>query len=163
MCHGSVTLHSGSPQVQRAHELRVPLFRPDLGANELDALREVFASGWVGLGPKTAEFERALAAYQQRLHGVATNSATAALHLALKVLDLPPGSRVLVPTVTFVSTPHAVEYNQLELEFVDVREADLDLTGRHARGDVLTIEGFFHRITEHRRQHAQELAKNLGL
>lgn len=125
MCHSSVTLHSGSPQVQRAHELRVPLFRPDLGANELDALREVFASGWVGLGPKTAEFERALAAYQQRLHGVATNSATAALHLALKVLDLPPGSRVLVPTVTFVSTPHAVEYNQLELEFVDVREADL--------------------------------------
>ena len=42
-------------------------------------------------------------------------------------------------------------------------DADLDKTGRHARGDTLTIEQFFHRITEHRRQHAEELAKNLGL
>ncbi len=44
-----------------------------------------------------------------------------------------------------------------------VGEADLDKTGRHARGDTLTVEQFFHRITEHRRQHAQELARNLGL
>jgi len=42
-------------------------------------------------------------------------------------------------------------------------EAELDKTGRHARGDTLTIEGFFNRITEHRRQHAEELAHNLGL
>jgi hypothetical protein len=42
-------------------------------------------------------------------------------------------------------------------------DADLDKTGRHARGDTLTIEQFFLRITEHRRQHAEELAHNLGL
>ncbi len=41
-------------------------------------------------------------------------------------------------------------------------EADLDKTGRHARGDVLTVEQFFHRITEHRRQHAEELQRTLG-
>ena len=45
----------------------------------------------------------------------------------------------------------------------NVSETDLDKTGRHARGDTLTIEQFFHRITEHRRQHAEELAHNLGL
>ena len=44
-----------------------------------------------------------------------------------------------------------------------VSDADLDKTGRHARGDTLTVEKFFHRITEHRRQHAEELARNLGL
>src|SRR5262245_40716606 len=44
-----------------------------------------------------------------------------------------------------------------------ISEADLDRSGRHARGDTLTIEQFFHRITEHRRQHSQELALNLGL
>ena len=42
-------------------------------------------------------------------------------------------------------------------------DADLDKTGRHARGDTLTVEQFLHRITEHRRQHAQELAQHLGL
>jgi|SRR5579859_2044620 len=44
-----------------------------------------------------------------------------------------------------------------------VSDTDLDKTGRHARGDTLTIEQFFHRITEHRRQHAQALASHLGL
>jgi len=44
-----------------------------------------------------------------------------------------------------------------------VAETDLDLTGRHARGDTLTIEQFFHRITEHRRQHAEALAQTLGI
>ncbi len=44
-----------------------------------------------------------------------------------------------------------------------VSDADLDKTGRHARGDTLTIEQFFHRITEHRRQHAEALAHTLGL
>jgi hypothetical protein len=34
-------------------------------------------------------------------------------------------------------------------------EADLDKSGRHARGDVITVEQFFYRITEHRRQHAE--------
>jgi len=41
-------------------------------------------------------------------------------------------------------------------------EADLDKTGRHARGDILTVEQFFIRITEHRREHAEELQKAVG-
>lgn len=41
-------------------------------------------------------------------------------------------------------------------------EADLDKTGRHARGDTLTIEQFFHRITEHRLAHSQELQRALA-
>ena len=44
-----------------------------------------------------------------------------------------------------------------------VAEADLDKSGRHARGDMLSVEGFFHRITEHRRQHAEEVARALGI
>lgn len=42
-----------------------------------------------------------------------------------------------------------------------VSDADLDKTGRHARGDTLTIEQFFLRITEHRRAHAEELQRAL--
>ena len=44
-----------------------------------------------------------------------------------------------------------------------ISEADLDKSGRHARGDRLTVEGFFIRITEHRRQHAEELQRALGI
>jgi hypothetical protein len=41
----------------------------------------------------------------------------------------------------------------------EVAEADLDRKARHARGDILTVEEMFIRVTEHRRQHAEELKK----
>ena|SRR3989338_8641381 len=44
----------------------------------------------------------------------------------------------------------------------EVSDAELDKSGRHARGDTLTVEQFFHRITEHRRQHAEEIKQSLG-
>ncbi len=55
------------------------------------------------------------------------------------------------------------DHAQLMAELEAVNDADLDKTGRHARGDMLTVEQFFHRVTEHRRQHAEELARNVGL
>jgi hypothetical protein len=57
-----------------------------------------------------------------------------------------------------IETGHAQVLATLEA----VSEADLDKTGRHARGDVLTVEGFFRRITEHRREHAEEIQKAVG-
>jgi hypothetical protein len=56
-----------------------------------------------------------------------------------------------------IETGHAQVLDALE----KVSEADLDKTGRHARGDTLTIEQFFIRITEHRRTHAEELQRAL--
>ena len=44
-----------------------------------------------------------------------------------------------------------------------VGEADLDKAGRHARGDTITVERFFRRITSHRRRHAEEVAAAVGL
>ncbi|MBI5291310.1 MAG: DinB family protein [Chloroflexi bacterium] len=40
-----------------------------------------------------------------------------------------------------------------------IAEEELDKSGRHARGDVISVEAFFMRITEHRRQHAEQLQK----
>jgi hypothetical protein len=48
------------------------------------------------------------------------------------------------------------------LEFLDeLDETSLDILGRHASGEMLTIEGFFHRIAEHRLEHAQDLQQAL--
>jgi hypothetical protein len=58
-----------------------------------------------------------------------------------------------------IETGHA----QVLARLGEISEADLDRTGRHARGDRLTVEQFFIRITEHRRQHAEELQRALGL
>ena len=109
--------------------MKVPLFKPYLGKEEIDALREVFETGWVGLGPKTVAFEEMFAKYIGTKIAIGVNSGTSALDLALKILDLEPGE-VLVPTITFAATAHVVEYNpQLRVRFTDVDDTlcmDLD-------------------------------------
>jgi perosamine synthetase len=103
----------------------IPLFRPSISNEEINAVTEVLKSGWWGLGPKTAEFEEKLSKYVGARHGVALNSGTAALHLALAVLDLKRGDEVIVPPITFVSTAHAVVYNGARPVFADVYEDNL--------------------------------------
>jgi hypothetical protein len=58
-----------------------------------------------------------------------------------------------------IERDHQEVMNALEA----VSEAGLDKTGRHARGDTITVERFFRRITSHRRRHAEELAAALGV
>ncbi len=96
------------------------VFKPDMGEEEIQAVAEVIRSGWIGLGPKTAEFEKAFAAFIGVSHAVALNSCTAALDLALKLLEIKNGDEVIVPTLTFVSTAHAVAYNLAYPIFADV-------------------------------------------
>ena len=105
----------------------VPLFRPSLGEEELEALRTVFASGWIGLGPGTQQFEEEIARYLGVRYAVGLNSATAALHLALATLGVGEGDEVLLPSLTFVSTAHAVRYTGATPVFVDVDEKTLNL------------------------------------
>ena len=105
----------------------IPVFKPSYGPEELAAVKEVFDSGWIGLGPKTEEFEQAFAEYVGAKHAVAVNSGTAALHLALVALGIGPGDEVIVPTMTFVSTAHAVTYTGAKPVFCDVEEDTLNI------------------------------------
>lgn len=98
----------------------IQVFKPSLGKDELDALAEIFETGWIGLGPKTAEFEQKFAEFVGADHAIATNSATASLHLACMLLGVGPGDEVLIPTMTFVSTAHAAVYCGATPVFVDV-------------------------------------------
>ncbi len=98
----------------------IPLFKPSLGKEELEALREVFETGWLGLGPKTAEFERKFADFVGAKHAIGLNSCTAALQLSLGLLGIQPGDEVIVPTLTFIATPHAVSFWGAKPVFADV-------------------------------------------
>lgn len=105
----------------------IQVFKPSLGQDELEGLAEIFKSGWIGLGPKTTEFEQRFAEYVGIKHAVAVNSATAALHLSCLALGVGPGDEVLVPTITFVSTVHAVSYCGAKPVFVDVDSETLNI------------------------------------
>lgn len=100
---------------------RVPLFRPAIREEAIEAVAQVLRSGWLGLGPRTRAFERAFAEYVGAAHCVGLNSCTAALHLALRLLDLPPGTEVVTTPLTFVSTNHAILYSGCRAVFADVQ------------------------------------------
>ncbi len=100
----------------------INLFKPYYGNEELNALKPIFESGWIGLGPKTEEFEKQFAKYIGTKYAVGLNSATAALDLSLKLLHINHGDQVIVPTITFVSTAHVVAYNLATPIFVDSDE-----------------------------------------
>jgi len=89
----------------------IQVFKPQIDTERiLNELRPILNSGWIGLGPKTKEFETKLSEYIGSKYFVALNSATAGLHLAVKVLNLPPNSKIITTSNTFVSTNHAILY-----------------------------------------------------
>lgn len=108
---------------------KIRLFQPSIGEEEIAAVTEVLKSGWTGLGPKTQEFEVALEQYLNLPPGTVAvlNSCTAALDMALRLCGVNHGDEVIVPTMTFVSTAHAVVYNHGTPIFCDVDPTTLTL------------------------------------
>jgi perosamine synthetase len=68
-----------------------------------------------------------VADYVGAAHGVAVSSATAALHLSLRVLGIGPGDEVIVPSLTFIATANAVRYCGATPVFADVDPATFNL------------------------------------
>jgi dTDP-4-amino-4,6-dideoxygalactose transaminase len=105
----------------------IPFYKPSIGRPEIEEVVDCLQSGWLTTGPKTKQFEQEFASYLQRLHAVAVNSCTAALHLALEAIGLKAAQRVLVPTMTFAATAEVVRYFNATPLFADCRPEDLNL------------------------------------
>jgi perosamine synthetase len=104
----------------------IPIFKPSYNDREAIAVAGVLASGWSGMGPRVEEFEAKFAEYIGTKYAVALNSGTAALHLAVKCL-VPPGLTIITTPITFVSTAHAILYNDCKPVFVDVEPDTLNI------------------------------------
>ncbi len=99
--------------------MNVRLFKPSVGKEELEKIKEAFDRSWIGLGPNVNNFEQKWAEFIGCKEAIGLNSATAALHLALMVFGFAKGKKVLVPSLTFSATASAVLYNDLVPVFVD--------------------------------------------
>ena len=105
---------------------QIPLFRPSYDHRELNALKEPFKNGWLGLGPKTKEFEDKFASYVGAKYASGLNSATSALHLALSLFAI-KGKEVITTPFTFVSTNHAILYEGGIPVFCDIEPDTLNI------------------------------------
>ena len=99
---------------------RISLFRPVIREDAIDAVAEVLRSGWLGTGPRTREFEDAFSSYVDARDCVAMSSGTAALQIAVRMLDLPPGSEVVTTALTFVASNQVIVQEGLQPVFADI-------------------------------------------
>jgi dTDP-4-amino-4,6-dideoxygalactose transaminase len=102
----------------------IALATPVLGEAEVEAVTEVVRSGWLTMGPRTAEFERRFARVAGTEHAVMTSSCTASLHIALLALDIGRGDEVIVPSLTFVATVSAVSLTGAQPVFADITSVE---------------------------------------
>lgn len=97
-----------------------------IGAEEIAAVTEVLASGWVSVGPQTRAFEHEFAALVGADDAVAVSNGTAALHLAFLALDLGPGAEIVMPSLSFVAAAAMARLAGATPVFADVcSESDL--------------------------------------
>lgn len=103
---------------------RLYLSPPHLGHDELELVKDAFASNWIApLGPHVDAFEKEFAARIGVTHAAALASGTAALHLALRLIGIRPGDTVLCPTLTFCASANPIVYEGGQPVFIDADAA----------------------------------------
>ncbi len=102
--------------------MQIPFHKTHTTDEELNAAIEAIKSGWLTMGPKTVEFENKFKEYIGSDEAVSMNSATAALHLALKAVGVKRGDEVILPTTTFVATAEVVTYFDAIPVLCDIEE-----------------------------------------
>src|SRR3990167_9254072 len=95
---------NGSPSMTG----KVPLCKPDVGREELDAIAAVFETGQLSHGPSVSEFERLFARRVGTGNAVSLNSCTSGLYLAcLHIREKYGAGEIIVPSFTFVASANS--------------------------------------------------------
>src|SRR5437016_1802863 len=99
---------------------KIYLSPPHLGNDELDLVKDAFASNWIApLGPHVDAFEQEFARCVGVSYAAALSSGTAAIHLALQLLGVGPGDEVICPTLTFCASANPIVYQGASPVFID--------------------------------------------
>jgi dTDP-4-amino-4,6-dideoxygalactose transaminase len=98
----------------------IPIARPDIGQEEIDAVTEVLRSGMIAQGRKVKELEDRWAAFVGVKHAIATGNGTLALMAIFSGIGLEPGDEVITVSHTFAATANAILSTGATPVFVDI-------------------------------------------
>lgn len=103
-----------------AFKKRIPLAIPHLSGGEMAFIHKALEDNWIApAGPHIDAFEREIAEYAGVKGAVAVNSGTAAIHLALSLMNVGKGDVVFCSSLTFIASANPVIYQGAELVFID--------------------------------------------
>ncbi|MDX8400580.1 MAG: UDP-4-amino-4,6-dideoxy-N-acetyl-beta-L-altrosamine transaminase [Gallionellaceae bacterium] len=98
----------------------IPYGRQDINQADIDAVVDILRSDFLTQGPAVPAFENTVAVYCGATYGVATNSATSALHIACLALGVGKGDVVWTTPITFVASANCALYCGATVDFVDI-------------------------------------------
>jgi dTDP-4-amino-4,6-dideoxygalactose transaminase len=101
--------------------------KPSIGADEINAVKQVIISKWIGSGPITEQFEKKFKKYKQSRYSLSLNSCTAALHLSLRVLNIKKNDEVITTPLTFCSTINSILLVGAKPVLVDINPFTLNI------------------------------------
>ncbi len=108
----------------------IPLARPVLGKEEMEALSRPLSSGWVTQGPEVAAFEAEFASAVRSPHAAAVCNCTAALHLALRAVGVTAGCEVITVSHSFIATANSIVFCGATPVFVDIEAGTYNISPR---------------------------------
>jgi dTDP-4-amino-4,6-dideoxygalactose transaminase len=120
-CGRSDFLVFGAPQIQNA---------------EIEAVLKVMETGWLGTGPRVAQFEEEFRKYKGAGFAVALNSCTAALHLSLLASGVKPGDEVITTPLTFCATVNAIIHSGATPVLADVDPLAMNIDPREIEARI---------------------------
>ena len=98
----------------------IPIAKPLIGDEEINAVIEVLKSGMLAHGKEVEAFEREFAGYLGAKHGIAVTNGTAALDVALKALKIGPGDEVITSPFTFIASANSILFQGAKPVFADI-------------------------------------------
>lgn len=101
--------------------------RPSIGIEELEEVKKVFDTGWLGLGSTVFEFENAIKEYLNAKNVIAVNTGTNALHIALDAFGINEGDEVIVPSLTFCACIQVITSLKAHPVFCEIDPNTLNL------------------------------------
>lgn len=108
---------------------------PKIEREEIDEVVRCLESGWIGTGPRVAQFEKEFAAYKEQPHAAAVSSCTAAMQISVLAAGLGEGDEVITTPMTFCATVNAIIHSGATpvLADVDPRTMNIDPAAVEAR------------------------------
>ncbi len=105
----------------------VPFSPPDMTEAEVNEVREAILSGWITTGPRTKKLEKIISEYVHTNKTVCLNSATAAMEMVLRLLNLQPEDEVIIPAYTYTASASVTQHVGCKLVLVDIQKNCLEM------------------------------------
>ncbi|MDG6221641.1 MAG: DegT/DnrJ/EryC1/StrS family aminotransferase [Candidatus Bathyarchaeota archaeon] len=99
---------------------KIPIAKPEIGIEEMEAVKEVLESGMLVQGKKVKEFEEKFGEYIGVEHAVAVSNGTVALDVALKAINIGPGDEVITSAFSFVASGNCILFQNAKPVFADI-------------------------------------------